>query len=560
MKKIICGVCLLMLLCIIGCNEKVPEKTGPVISTSSYVTESTTTVSEEPTTDYWGQGPADAVKDEERGAGQITEIIGEGEAERLGVEKTLVWVAANTPKETVLKKVNEILVNEYGCDFVVEFHEYNELSYFNPYLNYSHVEMLSDMKELGHKADIVYGGAQGEFSVLVEKGIYIPFDEYFSTEEGQKLYNAYAPEIWKKTMRDGKTYGYYSAMYPNGAAYALCNNELAGKYGITLPEDGWSFYDMGEILESARITKADIADNEELFCCMPNALLRLEGYYNLVADTAFSDTRILFKKSDDGKWIAVNPAGEGALIKLWKTIKVYADKGWYSVWDNEDASKNALAGRFVFCFRDISTADMSDIVGNKHIIRNRNDVCEVVIGAKEYMANEPQENVITGIASWSEHKEEALKLITLINTDAKLSNLFQYGVEGEHYAYEERMLYKLPDRALITYPAVFPQIGNINLFHPVFIDPDDKLIYSKEISANYIDAPTMIYDIEVKDYAEQLSKISEIYAKYAEILFSGECEDVEVTVFKMEEELSAAGINEIVAEINRQMREQEANK
>ena len=131
----------------------------------------------------------------------------------------------------------------------------------------------------------------------------------------------------------------------------------------------------------------------------------------------------------------------------------------------------------------------------------------------------------------------------------------EYGIEGVDYKYEKREIIPLKAGSGVLLPTLSSGIANMSRLHSVLADPDDKLAYSKEISANYIDAPNMLYDLDMSEYMEKIETISSIYKKYSAIFFKAQSDDVEAVMADFGQELSAAGIDEIIAELNRQMRE-----
>ncbi len=554
MKKIFVVFCI-MLLCVTGCNNNLSdiESTttgGEIISGENKTTEVSTT--DLPTTSVTDR--FEPITDKERGEGQLRFAYGTGDAKRLGVDKTVVWITSDVycPEEDVVLRFNELLVNKYGCDFVVEFRAYMGIQNFQS--EYKYYDMITDMMKLGHRADILFSGNFSDYSNFVEAGVYESLDEYFITDEGQKLYEAYAPEIWKKVERNGNTYGYLSEIYPADRAAALCNEEIAKKYGIAVPEGEWSFYDVGRYIEAAGVTQADISTQEVLLAAWPNALILMEGYYECL--TLFND--IYFKADGTGGWTAVDLSKEEGFIKLVKTIKEYSDKGWYTCLYNlvGEEYSNESSGRFVFDFV-AGTQEGIKFTKNKFVC-NDYTVCDVTSGKTSYGAVERMENMINGVTSWAEYKDEALKLITLVNTESELSNLLQYGIEGVDYEYKDRLVKSLSSSRYdqIPMPTISSAIANINILHNVLADPDDKVAYSKEISKNCPDGVTMMYDIDMSGYEAQMEKISEIYTKYEKKLFKAEYDDVEAAVAEMGAALAEAGMDEVIAELNRQMKGQ----
>lgn len=538
-------ICMFFLLCIIGCSNK----------NANVKTESNTSA----LIDATDNGEQTTIPDnEKKGKDYVVAIAGEGDARRLGVEKTLVWIAPNVlinSKESFVNALNDKLVNEYGCDFVVEIHSYNVAMNFAED-KYSHADMILDMMNNAQQADIIFSGNFNEYDDFINKGVYYVLNEYMATDEGTRLYEAYAPEIWKMIEQNGKIYGIYSAMQPANMTYCSCNIELAQKYGVDIPTGEWTFYDLKPILEKATIKNDEMDAGEYLLVCSQDGLLEMEGYYELYN----FQTGLLFKKDEENKWVAVNPAEEKKLIKLWETIKEYKDNGWYEAFSTAAAAKGYNYGKTVF---DIVAEAPGGIKKNDDkYVNYGGKIINISVGKKVYAPIEPRENTITGIASWSEYKEEALKLLTLIHTDKELSELIIYGIEGTHFKESDGILWKIGHSkdTLILPNSLVEQHANINMLRSLLIEPEDKVEYSKKLSSCFEYGPTMLYDIEMEGYEEQMKKIETIYYKFADILFNGESNDVTATVNDMNAALKAAGIEEVIEVINGQMREQEKNE
>lgn len=77
-------------------------------------------------------------------------------------------------------------------------------------------------------------------------------------------------------------------------------------------------------------------------------------------------------------------------------------------------------------------------------------------------------NCLTAVASWSEHKDEAVEFLDLIHENADYANLLQYGVEGENYVLEN-------GKAVIDeehYGLMAFSIGNKWITYPRALEPD----------------------------------------------------------------------------------------
>ena len=572
MKKIIKKVFILALICIIGCKGNVPKET----TTDSVAFDSTTgTIDEAATTtgkvvDNTEQA-SDNIKAEipleKRGNAQALFRVGAEDAERLNVSKTLVWVTTGYEgcilgAKGVVSRFNDLLVNKYGCDFVVEFQVYSsfevelvEDEYGDTHWaqrTYMHDDIVLDMMELGQQADVVDSGTWGGLDRLIEEGVYVPITDYLETAEGQKLYAAYSDTVWNQATRAGEIYGYTAKEEASDWYVIACNSNMAGELGIELKE-GYSFYDLGNILSTTDIPEGEKISEKifPIYVAAGNGLIYMEGYVPLNTGE-INDNAIYYRRDENtDNWKAVNAAEEGGIIKLWKTIKEYKDKGWIYFKKNT-FDTYVKKGDFLFI---ILKGNNAALVGNK--LKYVNTVFDVVVGDKWYKPYVMVSGGVSGIASWSAYKEETCKLISLVNTEAELSRLLTYGIEGEHYAYENGVIIEYNESGGGSVRTSHPNltIGNPNLLPSIGLEPDDKTEYYKEIGENFEASPELPYDIDISAFEEQLSSIGKIYNEYADKLNTGACEDIDATVAEMNKRLTEAGINDIVKEINRQLEE-----
>jgi hypothetical protein len=77
-------------------------------------------------------------------------------------------------------------------------------------------------------------------------------------------------------------------------------------------------------------------------------------------------------------------------------------------------------------------------------------------------------NGLTGVASWSEHKAEAMDFLMLANTDADIATILQFGQENTDYKRENGRIADCDQ--LINYFS----IGNKWITPPFGLEPDNK--------------------------------------------------------------------------------------
>ncbi len=519
------------------------------------------------------------IPEEERGLGAAIEesYYAYEDAKRLGVSKILVMQLDEAPiympEKEIFSKINELLVTKYGCDFVVSFVGLNPFvcEYYldgditsNNYIwIHEYDDNLKYMKENKQHVDIITSVQSViDYSTLVREGYLEDITDYLmTTEEGGKLYNAFPKETWDAITKSGRIYGYSKgSMYMNFeegiSVWALnCNKAVAQKFGIEI-NDGFSFYDIEDILDGANFSAETVEDSILLY--LPKEYLyRMLGYYDIGCG-------IFAKKDADGNWIAFNGVEDEEFIRLWKTLHTYNEKGWLRT---DRASRVAATkGEALFSVYEYNLFDngienyplgeMEDkILMKEDVSKGKTLIYDVIFGETYYGYMDIQEDVY-GITTWSEHKEEALKFITLLNTEPELANLYKFGLEGIHYEYtdEDNKMKYLQGSKQVSGRRYAP----VNQFitYPVYLESDNKLDFYKEEFHKFDKGPFLEYEITVerkKELAEIYDMECILYQIYEQgylKLMSGEYEDVDAAVAEIKRLQKEAGIDGYIAAIN----------
>lgn len=579
MKKIISVIVILSAISIMACNDsKMPKNTE--VTGSVYVENTTSEVEVTTTADenIISNSAGIIIRDEEevtttRSTEQLSDerrginsrfgncyISADGDMERLGVTKKIVFAcdSYNTGSDldpAVISRFNELLVNKYGCDFVLELIGLESMG-MKKY-GYTYVDIVSDMKSLGQHVDIMMGMVPAYYTKLVEEGYLLDITDYLAEdEEGRKLYDAYPEAIWETVKINGRIYGYAPFSLP-AYMYALnCNKEMADRFGIKV-EEGFSFYEIGKIFDEADI-------NEDFGEVVP--IFLSEGYAYAMLDCIDLGYGLFGRKDADGNWVAFNATQDEGFLKLWKTIREYKEKGWIN---NNGVDYQAVTeGKFIFSGNIFSSSDMVEntILFRRTVNRTTvHEIIDIIPGDIRYGYYGPRENLVYGVTSWSEYKDEALKLITLMQTEPELCNLLSYGIENVHYVYEDKKVTRLPSSSgwgikggsAITFV-------NPNLIYPTYIEPDNKLKFYKELSINFEKDPRLDCSISVSgyydlfdNYEEQTKILEQIYEQGYTKLLNGEYEDVEAAaeINRMQME---AGIDEIINMLNERFSRKES--
>lgn len=151
----------------------------------------------------------------------------------------------------------------------------------------------------------------------------------------------------------------------------------------------------------------------------------------------------------------------------------------------------------------------------------------------------------------SKYKEEALKVLELINTDQKFRDLCAFGVEGDRFAYlEDGSVTRLRDDW--TWPA-YTQGTFFVMSNQEGSDPNqwDEVKKQNEEAA----ASTCLgFALDVTNIQNEVSNVNTTWDKYKYDMLTG-ASDPATAVPKCIEELKAAGLDTIIAEAQKQIDE-----
>lgn len=171
----------------------------------------------------------------------------------------------------------------------------------------------------------------------------------------------------------------------------------------------------------------------------------------------------------------------------------------------------------------------------------------------------------TAIMSNSEHKEEAMQVINLIQTDKDLYNLLVFGIEGEHYK-------KIGEDQIETPTGQSPTandkyglykwiVGNTELAYNLQTEPEDyKKWVFEEANASDKKSPIIGLKFDKDPIADYITQVSALQSKYLGPLTCGAMENWEDYLAEYKAEMEKAGSAKIIAELQKQVDEFLASK
>lgn len=324
---------------------------------------------------------------------------------------SIVWqVGINGAKEAWQGELNQIL-KQKGANYQVEIREYTDE------MQSGAAEAAAALKKNGSIADVIAipatfyeydadGGRQisHPFQEMAEMGLLEPLDSYLDAEQSEKLSDAILPDEWGWGKLDGVTYKIsQNVYYYHATAY---NKELLDKYGI-----------------SAESLSVNPFENEEIF-------LRIAEKENVIPYVS-SATEGLNQKwwSGIGDCDFLVCQRDGTLTSAVQTdqFRTYLSNIHEFRQKNliqfiEESSNNSAQDFFAHFY--ITLPEKAEqIYEDTYTYGNQSMEVVIVTDTSAPYCGFEGGDAGNGIASWSEHKEEAFDFLMRLYTDEDIAEL-----------------------------------------------------------------------------------------------------------------------------------------
>jgi putative aldouronate transport system substrate-binding protein len=267
-------------------------------------------------------------------------------------------------------------------------------------------------------------------------------------------------------------------------------------------------------------------------------------------DTIDADSAPFAFDPNDEKTV-VNQFTADKSIELYKKMKVYHDKGYFSkdVLTVKGQEQEMKTGKY-FC-------GTWSLMPGKAVTESASlglDLTQIDITPVE-KTNRETTGAMLAIPASSKHPDEAFQFIAMLYTDEKLINMMTFGIEGQDYVVKSNE----NGKKIITQKkdSDFQSAGGWimgNEFINYLMDTQSPTLYDDikayNDSAKVLDDLGFVYDNS--KMKTQYSNCQGVVNKYYPQLFYGTAKDVDATVAKMKQEFKQCGIDELIADVQAQ--------
>lgn len=453
-----------------------------------------------------------------------------------------LWGGEGVANKEILGKLNEKLKASINTTIEVKYIDWGDIATKYPLLWSS-----------GEQFDMAYVSATANvpYATLVKQDAL-----YDITDMVQK----YAPTLnteladkWDSMKVDGKIYGVPNS-YSEYTSYGfVTRKDLMDKYSVS---------SIGSIADMEKYMDAAVADGWTPLngsSNLANDLYRMfvgttGGWLN-APGLPTSQLYLATDKADTSK--IFHPAFTDEFEAFAVKMNEWAKKGYWSTdilsasQDDKDNFYNGLSAAYI--------SHQPDWTGNYG-----NQLTKLPgVDTEFYCFPEANGKIVkasgvgngTGISKNSKYPERALMVIEKLMTDKECYDLFQYGIEGKQYVLEDGKI-KQPENFDATvngggFAAWAFRTDKLNI--PAATEDPRRYTLNEAWASVSIDDPFVGFTFDSTPVSSELSAIANVDAQLGiQILLGKTSKDPKEAVAEYRKQLEAAGINNVIDEVNKQ--------
>lgn len=401
-----------------------------------------------------------------------------------------------------------------------------------------------------------------EYNAFAKKGAWVRLDN-----PENNLLEKYAPDVWNllpEVLRQGATIegsdglGVYAIPgYKDIATQNTwdVNVTLLSKYGYTVEDiKNTDYFGFGDILKTVK--EGEGADFYPLL--VEGAVLeRMANNSTIIAGDSGTNNLLSYYMNP------TDPSAEGAygntILSKFETpeYKKFVEKTreYFLAGYIDPAMGNANQANDV---RAAKQTAGEYLIGTQsysygyevQVSKERGIDVAMVPATPAYVDSTSSQGALMVISSASKNPERALMFLNLLNTDAELMTLLNFGVEGVHYNLENGEAVFTEKRK--DYSPWTNGMGNVTLLPPQEGQGADFVEKFKEFYAASKQVPYLGFTFDPTNVETELGSLSNVAAEYVLALNTGSI-DPAAKLPEFIQKLKDNGIEKVVAEANTQL-------
>ncbi|MHC1750165.1 MAG: ABC transporter substrate-binding protein [Cellulosilyticaceae bacterium] len=434
--------------------------------------------------------------------------------------------AAPTDLAQVQEEINKYTKEKIGAELEIVFTDFGDYD--------QKTQMIINS---GEDYDLIFTCAwANDYLGNARKGAFLDLTSYLQDDKYKELNNVIDPAFWEGAKVDGQIYAVPTQKEIAIMPMYLVNQELAEKYKFD--------YTKVKALKDFEPYLKQIKENEGTV--IP---------FNLFSDRAYRGPYDYILGYDYPIAVQIEGENKGKVVNMYElpevrdyvtTVRDFFQKGYI----NQDAAtksgtmkKGEIFGLSMADGQPYAEVTWSNDSGFKIGATN---VCDPVVTTSSTRGG------MMAINKNSKNGEKALEFIQLLNTDSKLHNIVNYGIEGTHFNVVGENQIKRTEQGNNGY--LVPSFGLGNLFNTYTLEgePLDKWEVFQKENDEALRSPLLGLDIDTTNIANELAAISNLRLQYEPLIQTGAVE-TEKAIAEFNKKLDEVGLQKVIQEVQKQV-------
>lgn len=403
-----------------------------------------------------------------------------------------------------------------------------------------------------------------EYNQFAKKGAWVRLDD-----PENNLIEKYAPDLWpalpdvlkESAIVDGRDgLGTYGVPAYKDIATQNCwdvNVTLLEKYGYTIDDiKNTDYYGFGEILETVKKGEGD-----DFYPLLIEGAVAERMVNNSTIVTCDSGTANLLSYYLNPEDVTKEGIYGNKILSKFETPEykkfVEQSRKYYLAGYIDPAMANANQANDA---RSAAQNDAKYLIGTQsfalgydiQVSQQRKIDVQMVPVTPAYIDTTSTQGGIMAISTSSKNPERAMMFLNLLNTDAYLMTLLNYGIEGVHYDIVDGEAVFTAERD--NYQPWTNGMGNVTLLPPLQGQGTDFYDKFKAYYAEAKEVPIFGWALNPESVQTEMGALANVAAEYSLALNTGAV-DPEVKLPEFIKKLKANGIDKVVEAANTQLDE-----
>ena len=436
----------------------------------------------------------------------------------------LVWYMIGTPQPDqakVMEEVNKYTKEKIGVTIDLRMVDWGDYG-----------QKMQVITSSGEPYDLAFAS---DYAINAQKGAYLEITDEMLDKNAKELKEAINPLFLEGASINGKLYGIPANKEVGQQMGWAYNVEMAKKAGVDM-SNVKTLEDLGPVLEKVKAKNPDLkmpmAAGANFMPYMPYDLLLGENLP--FAISLEGDTKKI-----------VNLYEQEDVKKTLNTLRDFYKKGYIHSQAATDTDPHEMSVQNWFVRKEQYAPGAKEMWSSN---------AGYEIGYTPMHDPLTINNSVTGsvmsISATSQHPDEALKFLNLLNTDEYLRNLIDRGIEGVHYkTNEDKTITKTEEAKGYNMPSW--ALGNVLITKSFDTDPKDRIEQYEEFNKSAVASPTLGFYVDTTEISNEVANISNIVQEFKSPLFTGSV-DTDKYLNELNKKLDAAGIDKVMENIQAQ--------